>query len=102
LLSKADQSIRELQKSLDATKAENAAYVPRAAGCAVADVADNLCNDCCSCSYLSEMEVISKEFESTMEQNTRLLHELSDKDETTTKLMSDVRPAIHRPLTALA
>ncbi|ELR16638.1 zinc finger, C3HC4 type (RING finger) domain containing protein [Acanthamoeba castellanii str. Neff] len=64
LLSKADQSIRELQKSLDATKAENAAY-------------------------LSEMEVISKEFESTMEQNTRLLHELSDKDETTTKLMSD-------------
>lgn len=64
LLAKADQSIRELQKSLDATKAENAAY-------------------------LSEMEVISKEFESTMEQNTRLLHELSDKDETTTKLMSD-------------
>jgi E3 ubiquitin-protein ligase BRE1 len=63
-LAKADQSIRELQKSLEAAKAENVAY-------------------------LTEMEVISKEFESTMEQNTRLLHELSDKDETTTKLMSD-------------
>ena len=48
------------------------------------------------------MEVISKEFESTMEQNTRLLHELSDKDETTTKLMSDVRPALHRSLISLA
>jgi hypothetical protein len=47
-------------------------------------------------SYLSEMEVISKEFESTMEQNTRLLHELSDKDETTTKLMSDVRLRLTR------
>lgn len=46
------------------------------------------------CRYLAEMEVISKEFESTMEQNTRLLHQLSDKDETTTKLMSDVRSSV--------
>jgi len=64
LLAKADQTIRDLQRSLDELKAENT-------------------------SYLTEVDEIAKDYDSATEQNTRLLHQLSDKDETTTKLMSD-------------
>jgi len=63
-LAKADKTIKELKSALDSQKLE-------AEG------------------YLSEIEVIGKAFEEQQEQNARLLQQLSEKEDTLTKLMAE-------------
>ncbi len=62
---KAERAVKDLQRALETAKRDSAGY-------------------------FAEIEVIAKEFESAQEQNSRLLAQLSEKDDTTTKLMSEV------------
>lgn len=46
-------------------------------------------------SYISEVEVISREYENSQEQNTRVLSQLADKEDSLAKLMTDQIRATH-------